>query len=61
MEDKYHWLNHKLKFHIDSASAFSVIDNKQQVQDYHSLDLVNTQEYQKKNNINIDQLMKLSE
>lgn len=29
MEDKYHWLNHKLKFHIDSASAFSVIDNKQ--------------------------------
>lgn len=21
-QDKYHWLNHKLKFHVDSANAF---------------------------------------
>jgi len=29
--DKYHWMNHKLKFHVDSANAFNVIDNKEKV------------------------------
>lgn len=28
LNDKYHWLNHKLKFHIDSASAYKVVETK---------------------------------
>ncbi|CAD8084974.1 unnamed protein product [Paramecium primaurelia] len=60
--DKYHWLNHKLKFHVDSANAYKVVETKQQVSDYHASDIVNEDTYKvKKEKKNIDKLLKLSE
>lgn len=33
-QDKYHWLNHRLKFHIDSANAYNVTEARAKVEDY---------------------------
>lgn len=32
-KDKNNWLNHKLKFHIDSQRAYSIQDNKDKAKD----------------------------
>ncbi|CAD8118178.1 unnamed protein product [Paramecium sonneborni] len=62
VNDKYHWLNHKLKFHVDSANAYKVVETKQQVSDFHSSEIVNEDTYKgKKEKKNIDKLLKLSE
>lgn len=34
-DDKYHWLNHKLKFHVDSANAYNFVDTKEKVSDFY--------------------------
>lgn len=48
MSDKYHWLNHKLKFHIDSANAYKVVETKEKVADFQASEYVPEDSYKSK-------------